>query len=148
MVISPAPKPSRPPAFRRPISSEKYENDSRPIKPDTESRISIFEASCGDTFNISTNSEGAHKARPYTPVCAPALPSHETIRLRGYLKRSSQLLTTTGPASAALGNGNVDGSICSAQASDLRASSYRPCRHSQRGDSGTQSLTNRTSSAG
>src|SRR6478735_6047047 len=123
MIMTPAPKPSRPPAFRRPINSEKNENDSRPRNPDTVSRIIILAASCGVTFNSSTNSDGAQSVTPYTPVCAPALPSQETIRLRGYLKRSSQLLLTIGPASAAVGKGSVDGSICSAQASDLRASS-------------------------
>ncbi len=64
MVMTPAPKPSRPPALRRPISSEKNENDSRPIKPDTESRIIILAASCGVTFKSSTNSDGAHSVRP------------------------------------------------------------------------------------
>src|SRR3954470_2180431 len=121
--MTPAPNPSSPPAFRRPISSEKYENDNRPMKPDTDSRIIILAASCGVTFNSSTNSDGAQSVMPYTPVCAPALPSQETIRLRGYLKRSSQLLLMIGPASAAVGIGSADGAICSAQASDWRASS-------------------------
>src|SRR5258708_5594281 len=61
MVMRPAPKPSRPPALRRPISSEKNENDSRPMKPNTESRIIILEASCGVTFNNTTNSAGAQE---------------------------------------------------------------------------------------
>ena len=64
MVMTPAPKPSRPPALRRPISSEKNENDSRPIKPNTESRIIILAASCGVTFNSSTNSDGAQSVMP------------------------------------------------------------------------------------
>src|ERR1017187_1513204 len=63
MVMTPAPKPSRPPALRRPISSEKNENDSRPIKPNTESRIIILAASCGETFKSSTNSDGARPQR-------------------------------------------------------------------------------------
>src|ERR1700682_3777597 len=123
MVMTPAPKPSRPPALRRPISSEKNENDSRPMKPEAESRIIILAALGVVTFKSRTNSDGAQSVMPWPPVCAPALLSQETIRLRGYLKRSSQLLLMIGPASAAVGNGSVDGSICSAQARDLRASS-------------------------
>src|SRR5215475_2982623 len=103
MMRTPAPKPSRPPAVRRPINSEKYEKATRPTKPETLSAIIILAASCGVTFNSSTNSDGAHNVTPYTPVCAPALPSQETIKLRGYLNRSSQLVLMTGPASAAVG---------------------------------------------
>ena len=34
------------------------------MKPDTLSRIIILAASCGVTFNSSTNSEGAHSVMP------------------------------------------------------------------------------------
>jgi hypothetical protein len=93
------------------------------MKPETLRAIIILAASCGVTLSSSTNSDGAHNVTPYTPVCAPALPSQETIRLRGYLKRSSQLVLITGSASAAVGKGRVDGATCSAHANDFRASS-------------------------
>src|ERR1700720_4138802 len=115
MVRIPAPRPSRPPALRLPSHSEKKEKERRPMKPDTLSRIIILAASCGETFRSSTNSDGAQSVMPLTPVCAPALPSQETIRLRGYLKRSNQLDLMIGPASAAVGKGSDDGAICNAQ---------------------------------
>src|SRR5215467_9393106 len=109
MVSAPAPKPSRPPALRRPILSERYEKVRRPRKPETLSAIIILAASCGVTFNSSTNSAGAQTGVYGITLWAPALPSQDTIRLRGYLKRSNQLVLITGPASAAVGSGNSDG---------------------------------------
>jgi len=65
MIVSePAPKPSSPPALRRPISSEKSEKDSRPTKPKALSRSIILAASCGVTFNSSTNRAGAQSVMP------------------------------------------------------------------------------------
>ncbi len=64
MVRKPAPKPSNPPALRRPINSEKYENETRPAKPNTLSRIIILAASCGVTFKSSTNKDGAQSVMP------------------------------------------------------------------------------------
>jgi hypothetical protein len=78
---------------------------------------------------------------------APTLPSHDTARLRGYPDRSNQLVFGTGCGSA-IGRGRDCGSTCSAQARDSRASSTRPWRSSQRGDSGTQARTRRASKAG
>ena len=64
MVMIPAPKPSRPPAVRLPIHSEKKEKQSRPTKPQTESRIIILAASCGVTLSSSTNSDGTQSVMP------------------------------------------------------------------------------------
>ena len=47
-----------------------------------------------------------------------------------------------------VGGGRSDGLIFSAQASDFRASSTRPCDISQCGDSGTQARTNKVNAAG
>jgi hypothetical protein len=63
------------------------------------------------------------------------------------LKRSNQLVFTT-LASSGVGIGTVLGSTWRAQASELRASSTRPWRASQRGDSGTHRRTSSTTIAG
>ena len=58
------------------------------------------------------------------------------MRLRGYLNSSTQrVCSTTGVAA---GSGIDSGSTCNAQAIERRASSGRPMRISQCGDSGTQ----------
>jgi hypothetical protein len=56
--------------------------------------------------------------------------------LRGYLNNSIQRVRSTAGATA--GKATSLGSISNAQASDRRASSERPMRISQYGDSGTQ----------
>jgi len=56
--------------------------------------------------------------------------------LRGYLNSSTQRVRSTGGGTA--GNGIVAGSTINAQASERRASSSRPRRASQCGDSGTK----------
>ncbi len=83
---------------------------------------------------------------PYPAVCEPRLVSQVSTRLRGCWNNS--LNRTLGGSGMVSGSLIVFGSIISAQASDLRASSTRPMRNSQRGDSGTQARTSKVSSAG
>jgi hypothetical protein len=68
------------------------------------------------------------------------------MMLRGYLKISSQRVCSI--AGSVAGNEICAGSICNAQASACRASSTRPRRNSQCGDSGTNALMYKHRKAG
>ena len=86
-------------------------------------------------FSTMTNSVTSHSASATPPVWVSPV-RQPAMMLRGYLNSSIQRVFSTGGGTA--GSGIVAGSICSAQASDLRASSTRPLRNSQCGDSGTK----------
>jgi hypothetical protein len=80
-------------------------------------------ARAGETPSTSASKVGPHKMMPYTAVCAPGFPSHETTRLRLYRNGSRQLVRTT---SASSGSRTSSGAISSAHPMERRASSRRP----------------------
>ena len=144
----PAPKPSRPPEFRRPIRSDSQEKDRRPRKPDDGQQ----DHHLGGFLRRHLQQQHEQRRRPQRDAVDAGLragiaePRHQ---------QAARILEQVEPvgldrlrplrprwASAACR------ATCSAQASDLRASSKRPWRASQRGDSGTQRRTSRTTSAG
>ena len=86
-------------------------------------------------FSTITNSVAPHKPNEAPPVWVMPV-KQPAATSRGYLKRSSQRVCSV--AGTMAGSAISLGSIIKAQASDFRASSMRPIRISQRGDSGTQ----------
>ena len=123
------------PEARRPQASEIHEQKNRPAIAEMLIQITSFEASGGVIFSTMTNSVTCHKASATPPVWVSPV-RQPAMMLRGYLNSSSQRVRSTGGGTA--GNVIVAGSIISAQASDWRASSSRPRRSSQCGDSGTK----------
>ena len=83
----------------------------------------------------STSSVGPHSPSEAPPVWVRPV-RHPVATSRGYLNNSTQRVFSD--AGTAAGKAISFGSIISAQASDCRASSWRPLSISQRGDSGTQ----------
>ncbi len=92
-----------------------------------------------------TNKVVIHIRIPTPPVWLSAT-RQAAVMLRGYRNSSRQEVFST--SGRLVGSSISPGSIISAHASDLRASSCRPMRISQRGDSGTQYRIISTSSAG
>src|SRR5689334_11497235 len=124
----------RTPEARRPIASEIQEQKKRPATAARLTQIASFDASGGDTCSTMTNSVTIQRVSPTPPVCVRPVRQPAT-RLRGYLNSSIHLvcLTTGGTAGR-----EIDaGSTCNAHAIERRASSTRPMRINQCGDSGT-----------
>src|SRR5580693_925382 len=133
------------PEARRPIASEIHEQKNRPAIADRLNQITSLEASGGEIFSTITNKVTIHSDSATPPVCVSPVRQPATM-LRGYLKSSSHRVCSTAGSTA--GSVIVAGSTCNAQASDLRASSTRPLRSSQCGDSGTKARTYKHSNAG
>ena len=123
------------PAGRRPHASEIHEHKNRPAIAATAIQIPSLEASAGVICSTITSNVTCHSASPTPPVWLRPV-SAPAKMLRGYLNSSVQRVCST--VGAAAGKEMSLGSICNAQASERRASSKRPIRVSQCGDSGTQ----------
>src|SRR5580700_11464590 len=108
------------PEVRRPQASEVHEQKNLPAIATMLTQITSFDASGGVSFNTITNKVTIHSASATPPVWVRPV-RHPATMLRGYLNSSSQRVCSIGGNS--VGSEIVAGSICSAQASDLRASS-------------------------
>src|SRR5580700_7336629 len=126
------------PEARRPNASDIHEQQNRPAIDDRLNQITSLEASGGVIFNTITNSVTIHSDSATPPVWVRPV-RHPAMMLRGYLNSSTQRVCSTDGGMG--GKVIVAGSIISAQASDFRASSTRPWRSSQCGDSGTKART-------
>ena len=133
------------PEARRPHASDIHEAKKRPAIATTLIQITSLDASGGVILSTITSRVTSHKASATPPVWVSPVRQPATM-LRGYLKISSQRVCSTTGGTA--GNAICAGSICNAQASDLRASSTRPRRSSQCGNSGTKARMYRVSKAG
>ena len=122
------------PAPRRPHASEIHEQKNRPAIADRLIQMISLEASGALIFSTMTSRVTSHSASATPPVWVSPV-RQPAMMLRGYLKISSQRVFSITGGTA--GNAIFAGSICNAQASALRASSTRPWRSSQCGDSGT-----------
>jgi len=122
------------PAGRRPHASEIHEHRNRPAIAATAIQIPSLDASAGVICSTITSRVTCHSASPTPPVWLRPVRAPAKM-LRGYLKSSVQRVCST--AGAMAGSSIAFGSVCSAQASDRRASSKRPMRINQYGDSGT-----------
>ena len=123
------------PAPRRPIGSIRAVMKNRPTIPETPVNTIRYAACAGLVFSTITSSVAPHKPNEAPPVWVMPV-RQPAATSRGYLNRSSQRVFSW--AGGVAGSAISCGSIIKAQASDLRASSMRPMRISQRGDSGTQ----------
>ena len=123
------------PAGRRPHASDIQEHRNRPAIAATAIQIPSLDASVGVICSTITSRVTCQSASPTPPVWLRPVRAPAKM-LRGYLKSSVQRVCSTAAATA--GSSIAFGSICNAQASDRRASSKRPMRISQCGDSGTQ----------
>src|SRR5512136_192029 len=126
------------PDARRPNASDIHEQQNRPAIADRLNQITSFEASGGVIFSTMTNSVTIHSDSATPPVWVKPV-RQPAMMLRGYLKSSIHRVCSIGGRTE--GNLIVAGSTISAQASDLRASSARPLRSNQCGDSGTKART-------
>ena len=133
------------PEVRRPHASEIHEHKNRPAIAIRLTQITNFDASAGVIFSTMTNKVTNHRASATPPVWVSPV-RQPAIMLRGYLKISSQRVCSMVGGTA--GNAILAGSIFSAQASARRASSTRPWRSSQCGDSGTKARMYRHRNAG
>ncbi len=96
--------------------------------------------------SVCASSVGAHITRPMPVVWMPRLVSVDRAMLRGYRNSSRQGVRFG--AGMLAGSSICEGSTCNAHAIDWRASSGRPIRISQRGDSGTQARISKVMNAG
>src|SRR5207245_339084 len=106
---------------------------NRPTIPERPTNAIRNAACAGVVLRTITSSVAPHKPVEVPPVCVRPVKQPAATR-RGYLNSSSQRVCSV--AGNVAGNAISLGSIIKAQASDLRASSWRSMRISQRGDSG------------
>ena len=123
------------PAPRRPSGSISVVMKNRPAMPETPVNTIMNAALAGVVLSTITSSVAPHSPSDAPPVCVSPV-RHPAATSLGYLNSSSQRVRSAG--GSVVGSAISLGSIIKAQASDLRASSMRPIRISQRGDSGTQ----------
>src|SRR5271155_30237 len=133
--VTTPPRQARKPEARRPIRSGRKLHTTRPTNADTPTQIIRKEASAGEVLSRSSNKVGAHIASP-TPLVCDRPVRQTSATLRGYLNSSRHGVCSSSGRTA--GSAISLESICKAQPIDRRASSRRPRRISQRGDSGTQ----------
>ena len=134
MNTPPATQLNRPEA-RRPHASEIHEQKNRPAIADRLIQMISLDASGALIFSTMTKRVTSHRASATPPVWVSPV-RQPAMMLRGYLKISSQRVCSIAGSTA--GNAIFAGSIFSAQANARRASSTRPWRSSQYGNSGTK----------
>src|SRR5215469_11997818 len=133
-----ATRQERTPDARLPIASEIHEQKNRPAIAEMLTQITSLDASGGLTLRTMTNKVTIQSESATPPVWVRPVRQPATM-LRGYLNNSSQRVCSGGGSTS--GSVILAGAMFSAHASDLRASSTRPRRSSQCGDSGTKART-------